>query len=119
MLSFHSGLRIYLAVEAIDLRKSFNGLWEAAKERLKEDPQSGAMFVFCNRRRTRVKILYADRSGVWILIKRLEQGTFRWPCSASRNESKIRLAPEALQLLLDGVDLREGARRAWYEQPER
>jgi len=51
------------------------------------------------------------------MIKRLEKGTFHWPSSASGEEAKIRLAPEALQLLLDGVDLREGARRAWYEHP--
>ena len=118
MLSFHSGLKIYVAVEAVDLRKSFTGLWAAAKEKLKEDPNTGAMFVFGNRRKNRIKILYADRSGVWVLIKRLEKGTFHWPKSAGGQGAKIRLAPEALQLLLDGVDLREGARRAWYEQPE-
>ena len=117
MLSFHAGLKIFIAVEAVDLRKSFSGLWGVAHEKLKENPDSGAVFIFTNRRRNRIKILYADRSGVWVLIKRLNQGTFHWPTSATGEGTKIRLTPEALQLLLDGVDLREGSRRAWYEHP--
>jgi transposase len=83
------------------LRASFNGLWSAAQERLGEDPKSGALFVFGNRRHNRIKLLYFDGTGVCVLAKRLERGTFHWP--------------QALQLLLDGVDLKEGARRAWYE----
>ena len=117
MLSFHAGLKIFIAVEFVDLRKSFSGLWGVAREKLNEDPGSGAIFIFTNRRRNRIKILYADRSGLWVLIKRLEKGTFHWPVSAEGNEMKIRLTPEALQLLLDGVDLREASRRAWYEHP--
>lgn len=118
MLNFHTGLKIFVALEAVDLRKSFTGLWAVAEEKLKEDPNTGTIFVFGNRRRNRIKILYADRSGLWVMIKRLESGTFHWPVSASGDKSKIKLAPEALQLLLDGVDLRDGARRAWFEQPE-
>ena len=112
MLSFHSGLRIFVGLEPVDLRKSFTGLWAVAKERLNEDPSKGAMFVFGNRRRNRIKILYVDRSGTWVLIKRLEKGTYHWPKSAGGGDCKIRLAPQALQLLLDGVDLRDGVRRA-------
>lgn len=117
MLSFHAGLKIFIAVEAVDLRKSFSGLWGIAHDKLKEDPDSGSVFIFTNRRRNRIKILYADRSGIWVLIKRLNRGAFHWPTSASGGEVKTRLTPEALQLLLDGIDLREGSRRAWYEHP--
>jgi transposase len=67
----------------------------------------------CNR----IKLLYFDGTGVCVLAKRLEQGTFHWPQSAGEPGAKLRLAPQALQLLLDGVDLRAGARRAWYESP--
>ncbi len=116
MLSFQSTLKIYLALEPFDLRKSFNGLWAAAQERLGQDPKNGALFVFGNRRRNRIKILYFDGTGVCILIKRLEKGTFHWPQSAQGDQSKLTLAPQALQLLIDGVDLKDGARRAWYEQ---
>jgi transposase len=116
MLSFHSTLQVYLAVAPCDLRKSFNGLWAAAQERLEQDPKNGALFVFGNRRRNRIKILYFDGTGVCVLAKRLEKGTFHWPQSAQASQNKLKLAPQALQLLLDGVDLKDGARRAWYEQ---
>ena len=68
--------------------------------------------VWC---RNRIKLLYFDGTGVCILAKRLEEGTFAWPQSAGEPGAKIKLAPQALQLLLDGVELKNGSRRAWYE----
>ena len=115
MLSFHSHLKVFVATAPCDLRMSFNGLWNAAQQQLGEDPKSGALFAFTNRRRNRIKILYFDGTGVIVLAKRLEEGTFSWPQSAGEPNAKIRLAPQALQLLLDGVELKAGARRAWYE----
>lgn len=115
MLSFHAQLKVFVATGPCDLRMSFNGLWTAAQQQLGEDPKSGALFVFGNRRRNRLKILYFDGTGVCVLAKRLEEGTFRWPQSAGEPGAKIRLAPQALQLLLDGVELKAGGRRAWYE----
>jgi transposase len=115
MLSFHTHLKIFVATAPYDLRANFNGLWTAAQQQLGEDPKSGALFVFGNRRRNRIKILYFDGTGTCVLAKRLEQGTFRWPQSAAEPKAKLRLAPQALQLLLDGVDLKDGGRRAWYE----
>jgi transposase len=115
MLSFHAHLKVFVAVAPCDLRMNFNGLWAAATERLGEDPRSGALFVFGNRRRNRIKILYFDGSGVCILAKRLEEGTFHWPRSAGEPGAKLRLSPPALQLLLDGVELKAAGRRAWYE----
>ena len=64
MLSFPSSLRIYVAIEPCDMRKSFNGLYVVAEDILKEDPRSGALFVFCNKRRNRLKILYFDGTGL-------------------------------------------------------
>lgn len=115
MLSFHAQLKVFVATAPCDLRMSFNGLWNAAQQQLGEDPKSGALFAFTNRRRNRIKILYFDGTGVIVLAKRLEEGTFSWPQSAGESNAKIRLAPQALQLLLDGVELKAGARRAWYE----
>lgn len=118
MLSFHTQLKVFVATDPCDLRKSFNGLWATAQECLGEDPRGGALFVFGNRRHNRIKLLYFDGTGVCVLAKRLEKGTFRWPQSAGEPNAKLRLAPQALQLLLDGVDLKDGGRRAWYEEPK-
>ena len=79
MFSFPNKTKVYLAVKPVDMRKSFNGLWSEASEQLKEDPFSGALFVFTNKRRDRIKVLYWDGSGVWICAKRLEKGRFTWP----------------------------------------
>ena len=84
MLSFHAQLKVFVATAPCDLRLSFNGLWNAAQQQLGEDPKRGALFVFGNRRRNRIKILYFDGTGVCVLAKRLESGTFAWPHRASR-----------------------------------
>ena len=70
MLSFHASLKVFLATAPCDLRMSFNGLWNAAQQKLGEDPKAGALFVFGNRRRNRLKILYFDGTGTCILSKR-------------------------------------------------
>lgn len=85
-------------------------------ERLGEDPKGGALFVFTNRRRTRLKILFWDGTGLWLCAKRLEQGTFSWPKSVESSTTKLRLTPEALSLLTDGVELRGAKLRPWYER---
>ena len=60
MLTFPSALKIYLAVEPVDMRKQFNGLWALAEQKLREDPRLGAVFVFTNKSRDRLKMLYWD-----------------------------------------------------------
>jgi len=115
VLSFPASLKVYLAVEATDCRKSFNGLYALARDELNEDPLSGALFVFSNRNRNRLKILYWDGSGLWVFSKRLEKGRLTWP-KGLQNKKKINLAPEALQMLLGGIDLKDGFKKAWYER---
>lgn len=116
MLSFSGSLKVLLAVEPCDMRKSFNGLSALVGEHLLEDPRQGALFVFTNRRRTRLKILYWDGTGLWVVAKRLEKGTFAWPKPCHPTARKMRLAPEALAMLTDGVDLRGTRLRPWYER---
>jgi transposase len=113
MLAFPAAMRIYVALQPVDMRKQFNGLWAAAEQVLQEDPKNGAVFAFINRERTRLKLLYWDGTGVWVLAKRLEQGRFSWP--ENRAGAKLAFTPEALTLLLSGIDLRDGCRKAWYE----
>jgi len=114
MLTFASTQRIFLAIEPVDMRKQFNGLWALAAERLREDPFAGAMFVFTNKDRDRLKILFWDGSGVWVLAKRLEKGRFSWPPGSG--QAKIHLEPAALTMLLSGIDLKDGCKKAWYER---
>ena len=118
MLSFPGSLKVFVAVEPCDMRKGFNGLHDAVGQRLGEDPKNGALFVFCNRRHNRLKILYFDGTGLWVLTKRLEQGTFAWPKHIEPGTAKLNVRPEALAMLTDGVDLHGAKLRPWYERPE-
>ena len=115
MLAFPAAIKIYVAVQPVDMRKQFNGLWAAAQEKLGEDPKHGAVFVFINKERTRLKLLYWDGTGVWVLAKRLEQGRFSWPAPGD-DRAKLALAPEALALLVGGIELRHGSLKPWYER---
>jgi transposase len=116
MLSFSGAVKVFVALEPIDLRKGFGGLEGLVSERLGEDLRSGALFVFTNRRHTRLKILCFDGTGLWLLTKRLEQGTFSWPKNVEEGRVKLKLTPEALALLTDGIDLRGAKMRPWYER---
>lgn len=116
MLSFTGGLKVFVALEPVDLRKSFNGLEALVSERLGEDLRMGAIFVFTNRRHSRLKMLYWDGSGLWLAIKRLEKGTFSWPRNIDPQAVKLKLAPEAFVMLTDGIDLRGAKLRPWYER---
>ncbi len=88
MLSFAGSLRVLVALEPCDMRKSLNGLHALVSEQLGEDPRGGALFVFTNRRHNRLKILYFDGTGLWVMSKRLEQGTFAWPKSMENGMRK-------------------------------
>ncbi len=115
MLAFPAAIKVYVAVQPVDMRKQCNGLWAAAQETLGEDPKNGALFAFINKERTRLKLLYWDGTGVWVLAKRLEKGRFSWP-APSETKAKLSLAPEALALLVGGVELKHGSLKAWYER---
>lgn len=113
-MAFSPTTRIFLAVEPVDMRKQFNGLWAEAEGKLKEDPFAGALFVFTNRRRNLVKVLYWDGHGCCIFAKRLEKGRFSWPVGSDRE--KLVLQPDAVTMLLGGIDLKDGCKKAWYER---
>jgi transposase len=118
MLIFTRSLRVCLALEPVDLRKSFEGLSALVKHALEEDERSSQVFVFTNKRRDRVRLLYWDGSGLWLMTKRLEVGTFAWPKTpeASGAVKKLRLRAEALEMLLSGIDLKGARLRPWYEE---
>ena len=108
-------LKVRLVLEATDMRKSFNGLDGLAQVLQREGDHHQYLWIFSNKSRNRLKLLYYDRSGVWVAGKRLEQGTFSWPSPSSKDQQIIQLAPEAVQLLVDGVDLRDGTARPWWD----
>ncbi len=103
------GRRVYLACGATDMRKSINGLMARVQENFSLDPFDGALFVFCNRQRNRIKVLVWDTDGFWLLFKRLEKGHFRWPAEGS--EATMTLSPEELAILLGGARVELKLRR--------
>ena len=116
MLSFPGSLRVFLAVEPCDMRKGFEGLHALVGEQLQENVRSGALFVFINKRHTRLKVLHFDGTGLWLMTKRLEEGTFAWPKLEEIGAAKLALRPEAFAMLTDGIDLRGAKLRPWYER---
>lgn len=116
MLSFPGSLRIFLAVEPVDMRKSFNGLYAVVAEHLKENPLTGGLYAFTNKRRNRLKILFWDGTGLWVLAKRLEEGRFSWPKGLHVRDGKLIIKHAALSMLMEGIDLKDGMQKAWYER---
>lgn len=100
MLALTAATRIYLYRPVCDMRKSFAGLCGLIRQELAQDPLSGSLFVFCNRPRNRVKMLYWDSDGLAIWYKQLEKGTFRLPEGGATDG---RIDRRALNLLLEGV----------------
>jgi transposase len=112
MLNWSAATRVFVATSPIDLRASFNKLFALTQSVLQEDPLSGHWFVFTNRERNRVKVLFWDGSGLWVCAKRLEQGRFSWP--GKGQESCARLRGEELVALLSGLEVRQKA--GWYRR---
>jgi transposase len=108
MIQVTPQMRILAAVEPVDFRSGIDGLARICRQKLREDPFSGSVFVFCNRRRTAIKILVYDSQGYWICHKRLSEGKFRW---WPGGEVLSELAAHELLVLLWNGDPR-GARAA-------
>lgn len=116
MFGLGPATKIYIAVEAVDMRKGFEGLYGLVRDHLGEDPLSGHLFLFTNRSQTRLKVLVWDGSGLWVCAKRLEKGRFRWP--AAEGTRSVTMRPEELALLVSGLDLKQTKQRDWYRRPE-
>lgn len=116
MLMLPPSVHIYLCAQPIDLRKSFDGLSAATRFVLAEDPLSGHLFVFLNRRADRVKLLVWDRNGFLLIAKRLERGVFRRPRDAQSGARHVSLEAAELALMLEGIDLRGAQRRPRWER---
>jgi transposase len=105
------GVEIYVALDPIDLRWGFDRLCGVVAERLGRQARSGALFVFFGKRRTAAKVLFADRTGVCVLYKRLDAGTFRIPDAAIEGDVARLIEERSFDDLIDGLDLEPVRRR--------
>jgi len=102
MLALSGSTRVYLACGATDLRKSIDGLAALVQAGFGLDLFASSLFVFCNRERNKLKILYWDHNGFWLFYRRLEKGTFEWPRGS---EGTVAVTSRELRWLLDGLSL--------------
>lgn len=94
-------MKVYLRPGVTDMRKAINGLSVIVENDMKLDPMTGYLFLFCNRKRDRIKILFWDKNGFWLWLKRLEQGKFPWPTS---EEDVMAISEKEFDWLLSGID---------------
>lgn len=106
MLGHVNFKHVYLARGTTDLRKSIDGLAAIVTESFSLDPFSSSLFVFCNRKKDKLKILYWEHNGFWLYYRRLERGTFNWP-SKDDTSSTMLITPRQLRWLLDGLSLNQ------------
>ena len=118
MMGLTTTMRIFVCTQPADMRRSFDGLSGMAQNIMKQDPLSGALFVFRNRNRDRLKIMYWDKDGLAIWYKRLEKGSFQLPTDMMAKDEKpasAEISTEELSMLLGGIDLANVKRRKRYQ----
>jgi transposase len=118
MMLLPRAVRVYVATAPCNLRKSFDGLANEVRAALAQDPLSGHVFVFLNRRKTQVKLLVWTRGGFTIVHKRLEQGTFRFARQVTAEAASVEVDAHELTLLLEGIDITEAKSAARWEPPQ-
>ena len=109
-------VKIFVALEAVDMRRGFDGLSALVQETLEQDPLSGHLFLFRNRRRDRIKILFWDGDGYVIYYKLLSRGSFEFPEPSTANSPVVQIRASELSMLLDGIELKGRKRRPRYER---
>jgi len=111
MLGQGAATRIYVATGATDMRLSFDGLYGLVIGQLQLDPKSGHLFLFANKRRGRMKILFLITNSLWVCARRMEKGRLHWPMS---EDGRVQLTREEFALLIGGIDLSATRKRKWY-----
>lgn len=119
MILVPKSVRIYVAREPANLRKSFEGLSNEVRHALGADPLSGHVFVFINRRETQVKILLWTRGGYTIVHKRLERGRFKFPQRVTADATHIAIDAHELAMLLEGLEVAQKRHARRWEPPAR
>ena len=117
MIAMPSQIRVFLYRQPTDMRKSFHGLIALTESELKQDPLSGSFFVFVNRRRDRIKILYWGQTGFCLWYQQLQQGTYQLPSHESLDEQvALEMTRSQLSLILDGIDLTSVRQRRRFQR---
>jgi transposase len=117
MLSISPVVKIFVYGQPADLRRGYDGLAAIVQHAMQEDPLSGSLFVFVNRRGNRIKLLYWDDTGYAIWMKRLEMGSFELPKIGHAASPSVKITPSQLALILDGIELSSVVRRKRYQRP--
>lgn len=115
MLSIAPRTKIFLYGKAADLRRGYDGLAAIVQDAMGEDPLSGSLFIFVNKRGNRIKLLYWDRDGYAIWMKRLEIGSFELPGSRDPESASVKLSASQLSLILEGIELASVRHRRRYQ----
>lgn len=118
MIHLPASVRVYLCLSPCDMRRSFDGLHALVRDHLKMDAFAGHLYLFANKRRDRIKILYWDRDGFAIWSKRLEEGSYIMPAANDR-EGRCEITAQELGALLSGIDLQRATRRKRYHRASR
>jgi len=116
MFNIPRQVKIFVALEPTDMRRGFDGLSAMVQQTLQQDPLSGHLFLFRNRRRDRVKILFWDGDGYALFYKRLARGTFEFPIPQDPQSPSVEIRASELSMLLDGIQLQGRRRRPRFER---
>ena len=117
MIHLPASVRVYLCTTPCDMRRSFDGLYALVSGVMQLNAFEGHLFVFSNRRRDRIRILYWDRDGFALWSKRLEEGTYASPFAESAVERRREITAQELAALLSGIDFSQARRRKRYRRP--
>lgn len=115
MIHLPASVRVYLCLTPTDMRRSFDGLHALVRDHLQLDAFAGHLYIFSNRRKDRLKVLYWDRDGFAVWAKRLEEGSFAIP-SGEPASTRIEITTEELGAVLSGIDLQQATRRKRYRR---
>ena len=113
MFGLSAATRVYVSTGATDMRLSYDGLHALVISSLGQNPQSGHLFLFANKRRDRKKIPFFAGSSLWVCLRRVEQGRLHWPAS---EDGRVQLSREEFALLIGGIDLKQTQKRKWYRR---
>jgi len=115
MIQLGPATRIFLAAGPTDMRKGFDGLADLVRHRLSSDALNGHLYIFCNQRRNRIKIICFDGTGAWTCTKKLQQGCYSWP-ALENSTARVSLKAEEFALLVGGIELEKTRLKNWWRR---